>query len=365
MPNTTPGTSSGESSSSFSASMPGSRERVSARDAAVPTAVEITAAKEGGPSRDWLNAELGYLVSHRAKSKVRAWFNAQAMEETMARGREAIEKLLQREGKTAIKLDDLAVAMGVASSAELFEQVGKDELSLRSIELHLRPAEPEPPVEQQPDIKLEQEKQRRALEKKRAEEERQRQLEEQRKLEAQRKADEQRKLEAQKKREQELAAKKREEERQAAEAKRKEEERQRKEEAKRRAEAEAKAAKERERVRKDQLARMQELAGTGSPNATGRAAHSAGPSANWAGKVRAAVKPNIVFTDVLSGNPRAEVEVKLAPDGTIVGKKLVRSSGVQAWDDAVLRALDKTRTLPRDTDGTMPSGAVLVFRPKD
>ena len=110
---------------------------------------------------------------------------------------------------------------------------------------------------------------------------------------------------------------------------------------------------------------MQELAGTGSPNATGRAAHSAGPSANWAGKVRAAVKPNIVFTDVISGNPRAEVEVKLAPDGTIVGKKLVRSSGVQAWDDAVLRALDKTRTLPRDTDGTMPSGAVLVFRPKD
>jgi colicin import membrane protein len=226
-------------------------------------------------------------------------------------------------------------------------------------------APPEPPVEQQPDIKLEQEKQRRALEKKRAEEERQRKLEEQRKLDAQRKAEEQRKLEAQKKREQELAAKKREEERQAAEAKRKEEERKRKEEAKRRAEAEAKAAKERERVRKDQLARMQELAGTGAPNATGRAAHSAGPSANWAGKVRAAVKPNIVFTDVISGNPRAEVDVKLAPDGTIVAKKLVRSSGVQAWDDAVLRALDKTRTLPRDTDGTMPSGAVLVFRPKD
>ncbi|MDP2417368.1 MAG: HD domain-containing protein, partial [Hydrogenophaga sp.] len=70
--------------------------------------VEINAAKEGGPSRDWLNADLGYLVSHRAKSKVRAWFNAQAMEETVARGREAVEKLLQREGKTAFKLDDLA-----------------------------------------------------------------------------------------------------------------------------------------------------------------------------------------------------------------------------------------------------------------
>ncbi|MDO9479055.1 MAG: bifunctional (p)ppGpp synthetase/guanosine-3',5'-bis(diphosphate) 3'-pyrophosphohydrolase [Hydrogenophaga sp.] len=104
--------------------------------------VEITAAKEGGPSRDWLNADLGYLVSHRAKSKVRAWFNAQAMEETVARGREAVEKLLQREGKTALKLDDLAVSMGLSSAQELFEQVGKDELSVRAIETHLRPAEP-------------------------------------------------------------------------------------------------------------------------------------------------------------------------------------------------------------------------------
>ena len=109
--------------------------------------VEITAAKEGGPSRDWLNADLGYLVSHRAKSKVRAWFNAQAMEETMARGREAVEKLLQREGKTALKFDDLAVSMGLASAQELFEQVGKDELSLRAIETHLRPPEPEAPSE--------------------------------------------------------------------------------------------------------------------------------------------------------------------------------------------------------------------------
>ncbi|WP_439115165.1 RelA/SpoT family protein [Hydrogenophaga sp.] len=112
--------------------------------------VEITAAKEGGPSRDWLNADLGYLVSHRAKSKVRAWFNAQAMEETVARGREAVEKLLQREGKTALKLDDLAVSMGVTSAQELFEQVGKDELSVRAIETHLRPAEPAATTEEMP-----------------------------------------------------------------------------------------------------------------------------------------------------------------------------------------------------------------------
>jgi len=104
--------------------------------------VEISAAKEGGPSRDWLNAELGYLVGHRAKSKVRAWFNALALEQTVARGREAVEKLLQREGKTSIRHDELAAALGLASAQELFEQVGKDELSLRAIEAHLRPSEP-------------------------------------------------------------------------------------------------------------------------------------------------------------------------------------------------------------------------------
>ncbi len=102
--------------------------------------VEITAAKEGGPSRDWLNADLGYLASSRAKNKVRAWFNAQAISQTIARGREGVEKLLQREGKTAMKLDDLAAHMGYKSASDLFEVVGKDELSLRTIETMLRPA---------------------------------------------------------------------------------------------------------------------------------------------------------------------------------------------------------------------------------
>jgi GTP pyrophosphokinase len=103
--------------------------------------VEVTAAKEGGPSRDWLNPELGYLVSHRARTKVRAWFNALAMSETIAKGREAVEKLLQREGKTALKLDDLAVQLGFSNADALFEDVGKEEFSLRQIELLLRPPE--------------------------------------------------------------------------------------------------------------------------------------------------------------------------------------------------------------------------------
>jgi GTP pyrophosphokinase len=105
--------------------------------------VEINAVKEGGPSRDWLNADLGYLSSSRAKAKVRAWFNAQAKMETIARGREAVEKLLQREGKTAIKLVDLAVQLGFKSADELFEVVGKDEYSLRTIEAFFKPPAPE------------------------------------------------------------------------------------------------------------------------------------------------------------------------------------------------------------------------------
>ena len=106
--------------------------------------VEVVAAKEGGPSLDWLNAELGYIRSPRSKAKVRAWFNAQAMQTTIARGRELVEKLLQREGRTAMKLDDLAAQLGFKGADALFEVVGKDEFSLRNIELLLRPAAPAP-----------------------------------------------------------------------------------------------------------------------------------------------------------------------------------------------------------------------------
>lgn len=104
--------------------------------------VEISTVKEGGPSRDWMNTELGFLVSHRARSKVRAWFNAQITHENIAKGREAVEKILQREGKTSIKLEDLASDLGFKSSEALFETVGKDEFSLRNIEIFLRPPEP-------------------------------------------------------------------------------------------------------------------------------------------------------------------------------------------------------------------------------
>lgn len=101
--------------------------------------VEVVTVKEGGPSRDWLNLELGFLVSSRARSKVRAWFNAQIALETIARGRDLVEKLLQREGKTALNLETLASQLGFKASDNLFEAVGKDEFSLRNIEQLIHP----------------------------------------------------------------------------------------------------------------------------------------------------------------------------------------------------------------------------------
>jgi GTP pyrophosphokinase len=115
--------------------------------------VEVSVVKDGGPSRDWLIAEQGYLVSPRARSKVRAWFNALALGETVAKGREAVEKLLQREGKTSVKLEDLASKLGFNSAESLFEVVGKDEFSLRNIEILLRPPEPAQSDEEIPTLK--------------------------------------------------------------------------------------------------------------------------------------------------------------------------------------------------------------------
>ena len=78
--------------------------------------VEIIAAKQGGPSRDWLNPELGYAHSHRARTKVRQWFKAQQHEETLAQGRAIVERELARAGATAVSLDAVAVEGGLRAS---------------------------------------------------------------------------------------------------------------------------------------------------------------------------------------------------------------------------------------------------------
>lgn len=96
--------------------------------------VEIIAAKSGGPSRDWLNPQLGFLASPRSRSKVRAWFNAVELQERIGQGQAMVEKELQRLGKTAINLEQLAQQLGFARADDLYVAVAKDEFSLRNID---------------------------------------------------------------------------------------------------------------------------------------------------------------------------------------------------------------------------------------
>ncbi|WP_028204253.1 RelA/SpoT family protein [Paraburkholderia nodosa] len=113
--------------------------------------VEIVSVKEGGPSRDWLNPQLGYLQSPRARQKVRAWFNAIEAEENIANGRAMVEKTLQREGRTSVSLDQLAAKLGFKSPDDLFSVVGKEEFSLRNVEHALHDAPTAEPEEETPE----------------------------------------------------------------------------------------------------------------------------------------------------------------------------------------------------------------------
>ena len=119
-----------------------------------------------------------------------------------------------------------------------------------------------------------------------------------------------------------------------------------------------------EKLREDNLKRIQGQAGaTGAPSATGTAQRDAGPSAGYAGRIVAHVRRHIIFTDAIVGKPTASVEVRTAPDGTIVGRRLIKSSGNKDWDEAVLRALERAESLPRDTDGRVPSPMTIDFTP--
>ncbi|MCD0420864.1 cell envelope integrity protein TolA [Rubrivivax sp. JA1024] len=122
------------------------------------------------------------------------------------------------------------------------------------------------------------------------------------------------------------------------------------------------------KLREDQLKRLQNSlggTGTGAATSTGTAARDAGPSASYGGKLRRLIKDNTVFTESVSGNPQAEVEVRAGPTGTIIARRLIKSSGLPSWDEAVLRAIDRIGTLPRDVDGRVPPVIVVTARPND
>jgi colicin import membrane protein len=174
-------------------------------------------------------------------------------------------------------------------------------------------------------------------------------------------------LEQQRQREKEKIAQEQRDKKEQALKDQKEKERKDKERKAQEAKSAAQDERKLQAMRDENLRRMAGMAGaTGSPNATGDALRASGPSPSYGGRIIARVKPNIVFNpDDISGNPVAEVEVRTAPDGKIMSRKLIKSSGNKAWDEAVIKALDKTDTLPRDTDGTIPTMMVLGFKPRD
>ena len=116
-----------------------------------------------------------------------------------------------------------------------------------------------------------------------------------------------------------------------------------------------------QKQREENLDRLRGMAGAnGSANDTGTALKSSGPSASYGGVLRAAIRPNVVFTEEIVGNPMATVEVRVTSDGTIISQRLVKSSGNKNWDDAAVNAIIRTRIMPRDVDGRMPDTILLI-----
>ena len=100
--------------------------------------VEILVAKQGGPSRDWLNTALGYLFTHRARAKVRQWFSTRALEETLAEGRAIVTRELQRMGETSLRVDELAARLTLAKSDDLYLGAARGDISLRQLQAAVR-----------------------------------------------------------------------------------------------------------------------------------------------------------------------------------------------------------------------------------
>jgi len=134
--------------------------------------------------------------------------------------------------------------------------------------------------------------------------------------------------------------------------------------------AEMKANAAAEKVRADQLARLRAAAGAegGSGGTVGSGVGGGGNAPpGWTDKVIKKVKPLIVFNaESISGNPAAVIQVNLAPDGAILNTNLISSSGNPNWDRAVLLALSRAESLPKDDNGKIPQREVkLTFKPKD
>lgn len=184
-------------------------------------------------------------------------------------------------------------------------------------------------------------------------------LEQARKAQAER---ERREAEVRQQREKEERERERREQLERERQERERQQRQRAEE-----QARAKAEEERlARLREEQLRRMMgEAAGTGALTSRGSAAADAAPSADYAGRLVALIRRNIVFTGSVNALAAPEVEVRLAPGGTVISRRLLKSSGNPDWDEAVMRAIDRTGSLPPDANGRVPAQIVITFRPRE
>ena len=119
--------------------------------------VEVVTAKQGGPSRDWLNPDLGYVQSHRARTKVRQWFRAQQHEQTVAQGRALVERELARTGHTALKLDALAAKAGFDKAEDFFAAFARDDINSKQVQTAIQalalPMAPLPSA-QEPEVQM-------------------------------------------------------------------------------------------------------------------------------------------------------------------------------------------------------------------
>jgi len=95
--------------------------------------VEILTAKRGGPSRDWLNPNLGLVKTQRARSKIKAWFKKQEDEQNLAQGRATLERELQRLGITSTNFEKLARELGFKIPEEMFIALGNGDLSVNKV----------------------------------------------------------------------------------------------------------------------------------------------------------------------------------------------------------------------------------------
>jgi GTP diphosphokinase / guanosine-3',5'-bis(diphosphate) 3'-diphosphatase len=130
--------------------------------------IEILTSKRGGPSLDWLNLDLSFVRTARARDKVRAWFRKQDREKHIASGREVLEHELKRLGveQTSYeavsqifgyqKLDDFLAAVGAGDitgpqiATRILETEQRDQQKSRAETLLEQPQSASPQIQVEP-----------------------------------------------------------------------------------------------------------------------------------------------------------------------------------------------------------------------